>query len=72
MTNEEAIEILRGDISLLISPIYGEAIDLAIKALETPPNNDWEEYSSRLWKSAYERGYNEGYAKGYEEGVELG
>ena len=35
---------------------YGEYLDMAIKALEAPPNDNWEGYSSRLWKSAYERG----------------
>lgn len=33
-----------------------EALNMAIKALETPPDNNWEGYSSRLWKAAYERG----------------
>lgn len=27
--------------------------------METPPNNEWEGYSSRLWKNAYARGYND-------------
>lgn len=35
---------------------YGEYLDMAIKALEAPHNDDWEGYSERLWKSAYERG----------------
>ena len=29
------------------------AFDMAIKALEAPPNDNWEGYSKRLWKSAY-------------------
>lgn len=36
--------------------MVNSALDTAIKALETPPNDNWEGYSSRLWKNAYERG----------------
>ena len=35
---------------------YAVAFDMAIKALEAPPNDNWEGYSKRLWKNAYERG----------------
>lgn len=35
---------------------YAEYLDMAIKALEAPPDDNWEGYSSRLWKAAYERG----------------
>ena len=59
MTNEEAIihiETLRTvtkDIPKYSGKAIDEAIDMAIKALERA---DLEGYSSRLWKSAYERG----------------
>lgn len=37
---------------------YGAPKDLimAIKILEQPPDKDWEKYSEKLWKLAYERG----------------
>ena len=35
---------------------YEEFLDMAIKSPEIPPNDNWDGYSSRLWKSAYERG----------------
>ena len=56
MTNEEAIDELfwiREDENDLKGK---EALEMAIKALEAPPNDNWEGYSKRLWKSAYERG----------------
>ena len=59
MTNEEAIKCLEGfnlsSAKCSMAEAY-EAIDMAIKALEAPPNDNWEGYSSRLWKAAYERG----------------
>ena len=33
-----------------------EALNMAIEALQQPPDDNWESYSSRLWKSAYDRG----------------
>ena len=63
MTKKEAIERLRSDIykyaDFTENPNENEfwtAFDIAIKALEAPPNDNWEGYSKRLWKNAYERG----------------
>lgn len=68
MTKEEAIENLKGCVcgyevgkdgnpnGNVTSDLTRETIDMAIKALETLPNDNWEGYSKRLWKSAYERG----------------
>ena len=63
MTKKEAIERLRSDIykyaDFTENPNENEfwtAFDMAIKALEAPPNDNWEGYSKRLWKSAYEYG----------------
>ena len=56
MTREEAIDELfwiREDEN---EPKGREALEMAIKALEAPPNDNWEGYSKRLWKAAYERG----------------
>ena len=56
MTREEAIDELfwiREDEN---EPKGREALEMAIKALEAPPNDNWEGYSKRLWKSAYEYG----------------
>jgi hypothetical protein len=62
MTREEAI-IHIGTLRTVIKDIpkysgkaIDEALDMAIKVLEAPPNDNWEDYSKRLWKSAYERG----------------
>ena len=63
MTREEAIKRLKSDIyeyaDFTENPNENEfwtAFDMAIKALEAPPNDNWEGYSKRLWKSAYARG----------------
>jgi hypothetical protein len=63
MTREAAIKRLKSDIyeyaDFTENPNENEfwtAFDMAIKALEAPPNDNWEGYSKRLWKSAYERG----------------
>lgn len=61
MTREEAIARIRDHkiVHKMNEPraIYiSEALDMAIKALEAPPNDNWEGYSKRLWKNAYERG----------------
>ena len=60
MTREEAIKRLKSDIyeyaDFTENPNENEfwmAFDMAIKALEAPPNDNWEGYSKRLWKSAY-------------------
>ena len=56
MTNGEAIDELfwiREDENDLKGK---EALEMAIKALEAPPNDNLEGYSKRLWKSAYEWG----------------
>jgi len=64
MTRERAIQIM-SNYDLNFHEVneklfdYGEvaeAFDLAIKALEAPPNDNWEGYSKRLWENAYERG----------------
>ena len=54
MTREEALSILKT--FRITGDKAHEAFDMAIKALETPPNDNWEGYSKRLWKNAYERG----------------
>lgn len=62
MTREEAIihigtlRTVTKDIPKYSGKAIDEALDMAIKALEAPPNDNWEGYSKRLWKSAYERG----------------
>jgi hypothetical protein len=63
MTREEAIKRLKSDIyeyaDFTENPNENEfwtAFDMAIKALEAPPNDNWEGYSKRLWKNAYEHG----------------
>lgn len=61
MTNEEARTILAKyhDMDSNVKNEYLDAIKVAIKVLETPPNDNWEGYSKRLWKNAYARGYND-------------
>ena len=69
MTREEAIEIInlekkhcevhlndsgKTDEYYKEMNEFVEAYDMAIKALEAPPNDNWAGYSKRLWKSAYE------------------
>ena len=68
MTKKEAIENLKGCVcgyevgkdgkpnGNVTADLTQETIDMAIKALEAPLNDNWEGYSKRLWKSAYERG----------------
>lgn len=62
MTREEAINAFKEWIERDKKMEYADRLEnieiykLAIKALETPPNDNWEGYSKRLWKSAYERG----------------
>lgn len=59
---KEAIRIIKSEcyISDLLdfdrTRMVNTALDMAVKALETPPSDDWEKYSDRLWKEAYERG----------------
>lgn len=68
MTNEEAIAILikmiprtrRGDSKSTTHTKMIEAIGMAIKALRTPPNEDWEKYSDKLYNEAYTRGRLDG------------
>lgn len=57
MTNEEAkVFLLQLHTDKQLNKSEHEALRVAIKALTTPPNDNWEGYSKRLWKSAYERG----------------
>lgn len=57
MTNEEAIKAIKSHCYFAnLVPVGKDALDMVIKALETPPNDNWDGYSSRLWKAAYERG----------------
>ncbi len=65
MTREEATERIKIILAEATEDEYAvcyvtsddaDALVFAIKALEAPPNDNWEGYSSRLWKSAYERG----------------
>lgn len=39
-----------------LDPDWCASLDMAIKALEAPPNDNLEGYSKRLYKNAYERG----------------
>ncbi len=55
MTRELAIQIIQGD-TLGTPEQTAEAVRMAIEALSQPPSDDWEQYSDRLWKEAYERG----------------
>ena len=75
METREAIEVL-GDLldttreypHLDGMTMFGDAIDLAISALEkqdaikacTPPSDDWEHYADRLHDIAYKSGYEQG------------
>ena len=83
MTSEEAINhlsILFERISdtyepeIHIADIPLEAIDMAIKALKTPPDEDWEKYSDKLYNDALEKYsdklYNEAYTRGIADGLE--
>lgn len=57
MTREEAkVFLLQLHTDKQLNKSEHEALRVAIKALETPSNDNWEGYSSRLWKAAYERG----------------
>ena len=56
MTREEAIKWLKTFRGRYGMNELEDAVDVAIKALETPPNDNWEGYSKRLYKSAYGRG----------------
>ena len=58
MTREEAISELQKSLDVLgmYSSKYGKVLEMAIKALRQPPDDNWENYSKRLWKAAYERG----------------
>ena len=56
MTNEEAINLIADMDSDKYTAREAVALTMAIKALEAPPNDNWEGYSSRLWKAAYECG----------------
>ena len=65
MTREEATEMLKiileeatedEEAVCYVTSCDADALDMAIKALEAPPNDNWEGYSERLWKNAYERG----------------
>ena len=86
MTREEAIIELKEDIALYMPTEWVEeidrdtpdgrlitALDMAIKALEAfemPLNDNWDGYSSRLWKAAYERGYDEGCRQACKDKIE--
>ena len=56
MTRDEAINLIADMDSDKYTAREAVALTMAIKALEAPHNDNWEGYSSRLWKSAYERG----------------
>lgn len=58
MTREEAITELQKSLDILgmYGSRYGKVLEMAIEALRQPPDDNWETYSSRLWKAAYERG----------------
>lgn len=67
MTREEAITNLKMIRVAFVEPITEEqakliddTFDMAIKALKTPPNEDWEKYSENLYDKAYNRGRLDG------------
>ena len=73
MTKEEtqsAIEWIKGLRDRWNDKDNVKYCNMAIKALEAPPNDNWDGYSSRLWKSAYERGYDEGYKQACKDKIE--
>jgi len=57
MTREEAIQVLE---SMKSEESYNALIDLCNMAIESlsaePSGDEWEEYSEKLWKLAFERG----------------
>ena len=66
MTREEAIRELiamKPHIESRMSIVGTDAYDMAIEALSQPPSDDWEKYSDKLWKEAYERGKAEAQQK---------
>ena len=54
---EDAIKAVEECLKLLARPRYTvkTAIE-AIPSVDIPHSDDWEKYSDRLWKNAYERG----------------
>lgn len=56
MTRGEAINLLADMDSDKYTAKEAVALTMAIKALETQPNDKWEGYSSQLYKNAYEEG----------------
>ena len=54
---EDAIKAVEECLKLLARPRYTvkTAIE-AIPSVEIPHSDDWEKYSDKLWKNAYERG----------------
>jgi formylmethanofuran dehydrogenase subunit E len=54
---EDAIKAVEECLKLLARPRYTvkTAIE-AIPSVDIPHNDDWEKYSDKLWKNAYERG----------------
>ena len=58
---EDAIKAVEECLKLLARPRYTvkTAIE-AIPSVDIPHNDDWEEYSNKLWKNAYERGKADG------------
>lgn len=59
MTNEEAINQLQDAKDGYKEYLTDEALDMAIKALES-----WDKYSDELWKKAYDRGFKDGVKEG--------
>ena len=82
MTRDGAIEKLKAilaeatedeDAVCYVTSDDADALDMAIKALEAfemPLNDNWDGYSSRLWKAAYERGYDEGCRQACKDKIE--
>jgi len=54
---EDAIKAVEECLKLLARPRYTvkTAIE-AIPSVDIPHNDDWEKYSDKLWRNAYERG----------------
>lgn len=77
MTRDEALSILKT--FRITGDKAHEAFDMAIRALESPPNDNWDgyskrlywdDYSKRLWKNTYKRGYDEGYKQACKDKIE--
>ena len=56
---EDAIEALKGREGILHDTYTAVAIIRSVPSADRPQDDDWEKYSDKLWKNAYERGKEE-------------